>query len=76
MSSARYEYMIDLLIKENMQLKNENALLKQSVEILKQQNRNDDVILNFFDGDVDDDAETVVPDDPEEGIYDAETVSS
>jgi len=75
MSSARYEYIIDLLIKENMQLKNENASLKQYVEILKQQNKNDDVILNFFDGDVDDDAETVVSDDPEEGIYDAETVN-
>jgi hypothetical protein len=72
MSSARYEYIIDLLIKENMQLKNENTSLKQYVEILKQQSKDDDVILNFYGDDVDDDAETVVP---EKELYDAETVS-
>jgi hypothetical protein len=55
-------------------LKNENALLKQSVEILKKQNNKDDDVLNFFYGDieVDEDAETVVPEDDD--IYDAETV--
>ena len=75
MSSARYEYIIDLLIKENMQLKNENTSLKQYVEILKQQSKDDDVILNFYGDDVDDDAETVLPDEPEEELYNAETVS-
>jgi hypothetical protein len=78
-TAARYEYMIDLLIKENIQLKNENASLKQCVEILKQQNRDDDVILNFYGDDVEtvvgDDVETVLGDDVETVVGDVvETV--
>ena len=77
----RYEYIINLLIKENKELKKENDELKHNIyqkknHFDKDVNEDEDEKVNlenifpFLNNDVDDDAETVNSD-----IYDDETVN-